>query len=170
MLINGYTDLCISAPECHPDSLSVYANFRLDADISHLFPYLNAVVEDTTYYETPHGIIMVWEGVNYALYPDKATASAFASAEDAKQNIKRLIEFLNDLEDRRETLTPNHDKYRPPIPALNLFKHLPRTNCKKCDYPSCMAFAVALGNREVAPEQCQDMNAEDIARLKVMLG
>ena len=38
-----------------------------------------------------------------------------------------------------------------PIDVYNL---LPRTNCKECGEPNCMAFAAKLVNREVALESC----------------
>ena len=28
--------------------------------------------------------------------------------------------------------------------ALDIYKHLPKTNCKKCGYPTCLAFAMKL--------------------------
>lgn len=40
------------------------------------------------------------------------------------------------------------------ISPIEVYKLLPRTNCKKCGEENCMAFAVRLVNLEVKPEKC----------------
>ena len=44
-----------------------------------------------------------------------------------------------------------------PLQVLNL---LPRTNCKRCGYSTCFAFAFALISREKRPEDCPELQAE----------
>ncbi len=39
---------------------------------------------------------------------------------------------------------------------LEIVKRLPRTNCKKCGYPSCLAFAMALMTGAARPEACPE--------------
>jgi len=40
------------------------------------------------------------------------------------------------------------------ISPTEIYKHLPRTNCKECGENSCMAFATKLANREASINQC----------------
>jgi hypothetical protein len=41
-----------------------------------------------------------------------------------------------------------------PITALDLFKHLPKTNCQECGFPTCLAFATQVVVDGVALEKC----------------
>lgn len=43
---------------------------------------------------------------------------------------------------------------RQKISPIDIYKLLPRTNCKECGVDNCMAFATKLVNREVTLEQC----------------
>lgn len=40
---------------------------------------------------------------------------------------------------------------------LQIYGLLPKKNCKECGLPTCMAFAVALIRREVAPADCTEL-------------
>ena len=46
------------------------------------------------------------------------------------------------------------------LQPLQVFKFLPRTNCKRCGYTTCLAFAFALISREKKPEDCPDLKSE----------
>jgi len=40
------------------------------------------------------------------------------------------------------------------LSPIDVYKLLPRTNCKECGEPNCMAFAAKLVNREISLEDC----------------
>lgn len=44
--------------------------------------------------------------------------------------------------------------------GVEIFKLLPKTNCKKCGYPTCLAFAMKLAQRQAAIEDCPDVSEE----------
>ncbi len=46
------------------------------------------------------------------------------------------------------------------LSGLEIYKHLPKTNCKKCGLPTCLAFAMALAGKKTALEKCPDITAE----------
>jgi len=46
------------------------------------------------------------------------------------------------------------------ISGLDIFKILPKTNCKKCGMPTCLAFAMALAQKKVGLDQCPDASEE----------
>ncbi len=48
------------------------------------------------------------------------------------------------------------------LSGLDIFKLLPKTNCKKCGMPTCLAFAMALAQKKAALDKCPD--ASDAAR------
>jgi len=42
--------------------------------------------------------------------------------------------------------------------ALDIFKLLPKTNCKRCGYPTCLAFAMKLAAGKAEVEACPDLD------------
>jgi acetyl-CoA decarbonylase/synthase complex subunit gamma len=51
------------------------------------------------------------------------------------------------------------------LKALDIFKLLPKTNCKKCGSPTCLAFAMKLAQKQAKLEDCPDVSAESKATL-----
>ena len=46
------------------------------------------------------------------------------------------------------------------LTGVEIFKMLPKTNCKKCGFPTCLAFAMKLAQRQAALEACPDVSEE----------
>jgi acetyl-CoA decarbonylase/synthase complex subunit gamma len=51
------------------------------------------------------------------------------------------------------------------LKGLDIFKLTPRTNCKECGNPTCMAFAMKVAQGTVKIEQCPHMSPEALATL-----
>jgi len=158
MLVKGYTDLSVQTPDCRVGVPVWTANFRLDADVTHLFPYINAVVEDAVYHENHSCIIFSLGDRNCSLYPDRVKIVPFLDRDEIVDFIGKLIDFLNDLDSKKDSIEPSFKKYKPPAPVIEIFKLLPKTNCKKCSYATCMAFAAELSQGNAELEQCQDIS------------
>ncbi|MDD4347130.1 MAG: (Fe-S)-binding protein, partial [Desulfitobacteriaceae bacterium] len=48
------------------------------------------------------------------------------------------------------------------LTGLQIFKQLPKTNCKDCGQATCLAFAMALATGKATLEQCPHLS--DAAR------
>lgn len=46
------------------------------------------------------------------------------------------------------------------LTGLEIYKHLPKTNCKKCGFPTCLAFAMALAGKKTSLDKCPDITEE----------
>ncbi len=135
------------------------ARVKLHADVSSLLPYINAVVENAVLHEKPRHIQFNLDGTHCALHPDgQAAAASFENRSEALDFIERLIGFLNDLHYKKDSIKPNHKRHQP-ISVLDIFRKLPRTNCRKCGFSTCMAFAAALSKRETRPDACHEFGA-----------
>jgi acetyl-CoA decarbonylase/synthase complex subunit gamma len=44
--------------------------------------------------------------------------------------------------------------------GVEIFKLLPKTNCKKCGFPTCLAFAMKLAQRQATIDACPDVSEE----------
>jgi acetyl-CoA decarbonylase/synthase complex subunit gamma len=52
------------------------------------------------------------------------------------------------------------------LTGLDIYKLLPKTNCKKCGFPTCLAFAMALAAKKAALDKCPDITAESRVSLE----
>jgi acetyl-CoA decarbonylase/synthase, CODH/ACS complex subunit gamma len=46
------------------------------------------------------------------------------------------------------------------LSGVEIFKLLPKTNCKKCGFPTCLAFAMKLAQRQASLDSCPDVSDE----------
>jgi len=46
------------------------------------------------------------------------------------------------------------------LTGVEIFKLLPKTNCKKCGHPTCLAFAMKLAQRQATLDSCPDVSDE----------
>lgn len=46
------------------------------------------------------------------------------------------------------------------LSGLVIYKHLPKTNCKDCGFPTCLAFAMQLAAKKVALDKCPHVSEE----------
>ncbi len=46
------------------------------------------------------------------------------------------------------------------LSGVEIFKLLPKTNCKKCGHPTCLAFAMKLAQRQATLDACPDVSEE----------
>jgi len=51
------------------------------------------------------------------------------------------------------------------LTGLNIFKLLPKTNCRKCGMPTCLAFAMALAQKRAMLDDCPDVSEEAKGKL-----
>ncbi len=165
MLVERVSDVSITRSGVRNDvvcDLNWGATFRLDADVRRVFPYINAQADKPRYHERPLHIQFVRDEVRCTLYPTEGMAAPFRGREHALAFIDGLVVFLNDLDDRRHELTPDHRVLRQPPSIVDLVRALPRTNCRACGRDTCMAFAAALRKGAASPAECPGF-AEPIA-------
>lgn len=46
------------------------------------------------------------------------------------------------------------------LTGLDIYKLLPKTNCKKCGRPTCLAFAMQLAQKKASLDECPDVSEE----------
>lgn len=170
MLVKAYTDLTLktdtpySRRELGIDKF-ICAHFHLDNDVSPLFPYINGVAPAATFLEKPPYIRFMLDGFLCGLHPHQGVAALFEDRDQALEFLERLLDFLNDLDLRRNSVKPNYKTWKP-VPVLDIYRILPQTNCRQCGYTTCMAFAAALSQERTAAHCCPGL-ARPIARQAV---
>lgn len=159
MLIDNY-ELKIEVAD-HSDQVFEYeAIAHLEVDISEVLPYLNAELKSGTYFSD--GPAFSWRKDNHKVgfWSTRIAADHLETREQASQIIEELVAMVNSVWDRRHTMEPDtatHEKRQP----IELFKLLPKTNCKLCGDNSCYNFAIKLASGLVELNQCAPICEEE---------
>ncbi len=164
-LITDY-ETKLSTSDCHPGAEWFRVFVTLHDDISEVLPYLNAELDQPTDYRHSEGFLLWKHGnKNYAFRPTEIIIAPVADNEEALELTKSIIGTINDIWKRKDAITPDVEGSKPLPNALDLFKLLPRTNCRECGFPTCMAFAVELRTDFTKSSLCPDLSEDDFQGL-----
>jgi len=151
--------LCSGGPTAKPGAISqgsMIVSFQFDANVSSLFPYVNAVAERSELYNDPQMIRFMFNDCLCALYAERGIVTPLYDRRQAELLLDQLLAFLNDINSRMDEIAPNHKLFRRGS-VLDILKLLPLNNCRKCGFATCMAFAACLSLQETIPAQCPYM-------------
>ena len=87
---------------------------------------------------------------------DRAEADALATS---------VIDMVNDVWRRRHEIEPDYSGKQRLLNVMDIYRLLPRSNCKECGYPTCMAFANALRADPSLLATCPYLPADEYAKL-----
>jgi len=151
-LIEEY-EVKLIEPECAPGSARYGAQVSLPGDISAVFPYLNAIMNNARY-DHENTVLVVREPEQaYAFRPREIRIARARDWPQAEELGSEIVERVNRIWQRRDSITPSFtEKVLPRV--LDIFKLLPRNNCEECGYATCMAFAADLRQGSAQIEQC----------------
>jgi ArsR family metal-binding transcriptional regulator len=125
----------------------------LPIDISAVFPYLNSVLDDSRYDHENHILIGTNSKHRYAFRPHEIQAGIVANLSEASSAAEVVVELVNRIWHEREHITPSLRERK--LPAVyDIYRLLPRTNCKKCGYMTCLACAADISNGVISPDKC----------------
>lgn len=159
----------LMAPECTPGAEWWAAKVSFAVDISEVLPYLNAKISPTDYHHDAR--ILIWDndGVRYAFRSKEIAIAPIKDNVIARKLSDEVVSLVCDVWDRRAEIEPDiSGKTRPPS-MLQILKVLPGTNCRECDYATCMAFAAALMQHQTELEKCPCLSQNVIDELVVIL-
>jgi ArsR family metal-binding transcriptional regulator len=169
-LISDY-ELELFSPPCIPGAETWSARASLRTEITAVFPYLNAKLKGADY---DHGAgILIWkdQGHSFAFRSREIKAAPARDREEARILIDRAVYLINKTWSEREGIEPCYEKRTLPN-LMQIYNLLPRTNCGKCGFVTCMAFAAKLreGDAELGccPElvqQAYGKNRKDLVEM-----
>lgn len=152
MLIENHT-IEVFTPPCDPGAERYAAKAYLNADISEVLPYLNATLRGAVY--LPGAQALTWKkgGHSVAFHAFEIATSNVEDREEAKKELKGLIDLVNRTWERRGEITPSLATRQRSAP-LALYKLLPQTNCHQCGERSCYYFALKLATSQKRLADC----------------
>ncbi len=161
MLLKEFLKIETFFPPCHPGEIeTVTAVAELGDDISPVFPYLNAVLKGTIYDQTHQTLNFKMGGRGITLHPKRVIVTRLENREEAERVLERLKDLINRTYERRGEIEPSY-KSRAKLTVITIYKLLPKTNCRECGEPTCMAFATKLISESVKIEQCRPLFREE---------
>ncbi len=147
-------------PECAPGSARYGAQVTPGRDISPVFPYLNAVTTNAWYDHENQILILREPEQAYAFRPNEIRIARAGDYSQAQQLAAEIVERVNHIWQERDDITPRYTERRRPT-VMDIFKLLPRNNCKECGYPTCLAFAADLHTGTCQVDQCPSLSTEN---------
>ena len=158
MLIETY-NLVIEVSPHSAEEFEYEAMAHLLVDISEALPYLNATLRNGTYFKD--GPVFSWRQDDHAIgfWPNRIAVDHLQSREQAAEMIEQMVKMVNDVWEKRETIQPDTTT-RENLQPLELYRLLPRTNCKACGESSCFSFALKLAAGQIELSLCGPVNTE----------
>lgn len=156
-------DLKLATPECLPNAEYYSASINLRNDIATILPCLNAELEGADY---NHGAnILLWNnsGKKYAFRPREIAIAPVYDREEAEKLANAILQTVNEIWERRDKIKPKFEGRKRLPDVLDIYKTLPRINCRRCGYLSCIAFATALRSDPSKLPLCPHLSKQDIA-------
>lgn len=141
---------CIAMPE------RIRFIAELGSDISEVMPYLNTVLEGAIYNHAGHNITLKKEERLIGIHGKQFSAGKVIDLKDATNLINWFRDLVNDTYNKKDSIKPNYER-RKKLTALDIYKLLPATNCKKCGEATCLAFALKLAAEEKNVLVCSDL-------------
>ena len=142
-LISGF-DMNLATPDCVPNATWYRARINLYDDIAGAFPYLNAELKCADYNNDAK--VLLWNNgeKKYAFRPHEIIIAPVHDREEAEKLAYAILQTVNEICDRKDKIEPKFEGRKHLPDVLDIYKVLRRTNCRRCGYLSCIAFATAL--------------------------
>jgi ArsR family metal-binding transcriptional regulator len=155
-LIKDY-NVELTEPPCLPGAPRWAAKASLRRDIGDVLPYLNATLGDCQYNHDARALIWKTDERRFAFRPFEISAAPVEDNEEAKKVISEVVRRVNQIWQERDNITPSFVEKEPPK-VLDIYRLLPGTNCRKCGYATCMAYAAALREEKASLEDCSPLS------------
>jgi len=161
---------------CLVDNSRIRIKADLSADISNLLPYLNAYIKTGIYNEKMPNLSYKIEDRVVNLMSNKLTIAKLLNETDAYEIMDEIKDLINKVYDNKSNIEPSCEMKKMPGP-IEIYKSLPKSNCRKCGELTCMAFAGKLLSGEKIMRSCEPLYEEknkdkrnDLEGLMLLLG
>uniref|UniRef100_A0A7C4S5J0 Fe-S protein n=1 Tax=Geoglobus ahangari TaxID=113653 RepID=A0A7C4S5J0_9EURY len=130
-------------------------------NLKEVAPYLARVLPNASY-NVKDGWISFKKGQRIiTIHSDGfVTMTMISEREEALSILKELEEKAKLAWEKRNEIDITKPLQKIFVGALDVYKYLPKTNCKECGEQTCMAFAVKLLNGEKDVKDCKPLFRE----------
>jgi ArsR family metal-binding transcriptional regulator len=157
-----------AAEMCTADPDRIRIEAVATSPLKEILPFVAAVVPRSSFSEGLGFVTWKDERMTYAVYASgNVTITQLRDREDALEKLEALRRRLNDIWARREGIDVHARKRY--VGPLEVYKLLPKTNCRKCGLQTCLAFASGLLSGAGKPKDCPGLGEDGMAALNSLL-
>lgn len=154
MLLEQIKNYEIFRPKSDSTKEVLHSIATFEADISPVFPYLNAELGGFDYDQKNQVVLLrLSAGKGITLQPHEIAIRGARDLEESHALLKWIKGQINDIYERRDQIEPRYTG-QAGLKVMEILKLLPMTNCKLCGYKTCMAYAAALREGEISLNDC----------------
>lgn len=161
-------DLSFIQP-CTTDSKRIRIISNLNKTISDIFPYLNSYIKTGIYNKKANTFVFNKEHIIITMFKDSINVSKLLNETEAFEILDYLKDLINYVDKNRNKINPSYEIRKLPSP-IEIYKYLPKLNCKKCGYETCLAFATKFVKGEASINRCiqlkEEKNIKNLEKLK----
>jgi len=167
MLLNSYKITRILPCIADPEKIRVIA--EVSDEIQEVFPYLNAVIKGCIYNHPALTLTIRNEEKLITLHTKHVTMTLIEDEKEAQEILDWLKDLINETYQKKDQIEPNYSEGDHLKPS-DIQKLLPGTNCKKCGFRSCLAFAFKLVDQKIEIVKCLPLFSDEFKeKQKVLL-
>ncbi len=144
-------------PKCNPNFQSVHCVAHLAEDISEVLPYLNTAMGGGDYVKSPPALTLRIHGKLITLHAREIFVNALSDEGEAVKILEWLKKEVNETWENRGQIEPTFDA-APRPQWLQILKLLPKTNCGKCQEPTCTVFSLKAADGIKGADDCPEMS------------
>ena len=167
MLLGGYT-LEIFKSKCQAEAEGVHCFVHLEDDISAVLPYLNTVLGGFVNTREPPSLMLKASGKLITLHSRKIAINALRDRNEAEKISGWLQREINEVWEKRDEIVPCTESAKQPV-LMEIFKLLPRTNCRECGEPTCLVFSSRAVEGVKDQNDCPPISVENKKQLREYL-
>lgn len=157
---------------CTADAGRMKFKAKFSSDVSEILPYINGRMQTAIYHKTAGTLTFHKEFRMITIYPEKLAVSKVINETDAFEVINLVQDLINDTYEKREEIEPLYEM-RERISPIEVYKNLPKLNCKRCGEAACMAFATKLISGAQHIKRClplyEEENKENLIKMESIL-
>ncbi len=161
---------------CTAHASRIRIKAQLSKDISEIFPYINSKLKSCMYNNKVPTLSFTQDGKIITLFKESLTITKLINETDAYEMLDIIKDMINDIYESKNSITPSYEMNKLPSP-IEIYKILPKLNCKKCGEATCMSFANKILNNQISIKKCipihytsNQKNLENLEDILIMLG
>src|SRR4030043_1198874 len=166
MLLNSYKITCILPCIADPEKIRVIA--EVSDEIHEVFPYLNAIIKGCIHNHPALTLTIRNEEKLITLHANHVTMTLIEDEKEAQEILDWLKDLINETYQNRDLIEPNYSEGDHLKPS-DIQRLLPGTNCKKCGFRSCLAFAFKLVDQKIEVVKCLPLFSQEYQEKRKIL-
>ena len=146
---------------------------QVDRPLNNIIPILYLAIPHSRYTKAFDSVTFFLEGRLTTVYSSGKIKLGCVGEEKVA---RYLLEKLRAILDNAFSYYEKHGSPDPEIldikqkrTPLEIYKHLPRTNCKECGEEGCFSFAVKLANGEKTLQDCPQIQLPQYGNSRIYL-